>query len=91
MKSWSTSEDADDRPTEEVVFVFAELEESSENSKSSPDVIESKQDISSKTIDPIKENDNGRPSVTTKSIVPEWVQSTANFWIDGNVSDKKIY
>ena len=90
VKSWSTSGDADDRPTEEVVFIFTGLEKSSENSKSSSDVNKSKQNISQKTIDPIKENNDSRPSITAKSIVPKWVQSTANFWIDGNVSDKEF-
>ena len=44
VKSWSTSGDADDRPIEKVSFVHSGLEEYSENSKTSLDLIESKED-----------------------------------------------
>ncbi|MDH3313934.1 MAG: type VI secretion system tube protein Hcp [Nitrosopumilus sp.] len=49
VKSWSTSGDADDRPTEEVTFVYAGIEEFSENSKIL-DPVESQEEMSPETI-----------------------------------------
>ena len=79
VKSWSTSGDADDRPTEEVVFVYDGLEKFSENSGSSSNLPES-----------TEENNENDSIIMVKSRVPGWVQSTAQFWIDGNVSDREF-
>ena len=90
VKSWSTSGDADDRPIEKVSFVYSGLEEFSENSTTSLDLIEPKEKTSSEKIDPKKGVMREELDTKPKSKIPEWVQSTAKFWIDRNVSDEEF-
>jgi len=85
VKSWSTSADADDRPTEEVAFVYAGLEEFSENSKLL-DPAESQEKMYPETIDLMKEKSN----ISQKPRVPNWIQMTSTFWVEGNVTDREF-
>lgn len=89
VKSWSTSGDADDRPTEEVAFVYGGIEKFSENSNPS-DAVKSSEEMTQKTTESVKEDSEDSSILQTNTRVPKWVQSTAKFWIDGNVSDREF-
>ena len=91
VKSWSTSGDADDRPTEEVAFYYnditiiregGDIESPSEKSAESG-ILEERSKTDDKTT-----ADETIPIPQPR--VPSWVQSTATFWVEGNVTDKEF-
>ncbi|MGI9565798.1 MAG: type VI secretion system tube protein Hcp [Nitrosopumilus sp.] len=90
VKNWSTSGDADDRPTEEVAFYYNDItvireggdKESSEKSTESG-ISEEHPKTNDKTT-----TDETIPIPQPR--VPNWVQSTATFWADGDVTDKEF-
>ena len=74
------SGNADERPMEEISFVFEKMTTSS-----------------TKEIEPIRESE--LPTEKTEEIpkaeivqarVPNWVQTTATFWVNGDVSDREF-
>ena len=90
VKSWSTSGDADDRPTEEVAFYYNDItiiregdKESSSEKSAESGILEERPKIDDKTT-----ADETIP--TPQPRVPNWVQSTATFWADGDVTDKEF-
>jgi len=89
VKSWSTSGDADDRPTEEVTFVYTGLEEFSENSKIL-DPVESQEEMSPETIDLKNEKLGEKSNMLQKPRVPNWIQMTSTFWVEGDVTDREF-
>jgi type VI protein secretion system component Hcp len=91
VKSWSTSGDADDRPTEEVAFYYNDItiireggdKESSSGKPTESEILEEHSKTNEKTT-----TDENIP--TPQPRVPNWVQSTATFWADGDVTDKEF-
>jgi type VI secretion system secreted protein Hcp len=77
ITTYSVSGDADDRPTEEISFTFEKLV-----------LVENKD---SQTTDKIFIDESTKNLLTdSKPRVPIWVQTTAQFWIDKNVSDREF-
>ena len=91
VKSWSTSGDADDRPTEEVTFYYNDItiireggdKDSPSEKSTEPGILEG----SPKTNDKTTRNET---IPIPKPRVPNWVQSIATFWADGDVTDKEF-
>jgi len=83
ITSYSMSGDANNRPIEEISLLYEKLVNSSERIK-----------------EPIKEpieKPVEKPKVeevpaleTVQPRVPNWVQTTATFWVDGDVSDREF-
>ena len=80
ITSYTLSGDADDRPTEEITLYYEKIFESIKQTK---EPIESSAAEKPSAVD-IPEN----IQVPTK--VPTWVQTTASFWVNGDVSDREF-
>lgn len=91
VKSWSTSGEADDRPTEEVAFYYNDItiireREDKEPSSGKPTefgILKEHPKTNEKTT-----TDEDIP--TPQPRIPNWVQSIATFWADGDVTDKEF-
>ena len=90
VKSWSTSGDADDRPTEEVVILFTGLEKSPSSDDDVKSESKEKDDSSSKDSESNREQKQDESMIVPGQRVPSWVQSTAKFWVDKDVSDREF-
>ena len=82
ITSYSMTAKGDQRPTEEISIVFTKISK----------VTKEMQPAEKSTIEPTPPQ---RPTeVPSKEIVqarvPSWVQTTATFWVDGNVSDREF-
>ncbi len=87
------SANGDDRPTEQVTLVYSEIKESSAQKpevtpepESPVDTTEPEKpvEIPDETSAEMQDQDTDAPRV------PTWVETTATFWIDGNVSDREF-
>lgn len=75
---YSISVRGDERPMEEISFVYAKISQATgEKEPTEPTIPE-------RPVDDI-------PAIeVVETRVPNWVQTTASFWVDGNVSDREF-
>jgi len=82
--SYFVSASENQRPMEEISFVYERITQSTSTEKEPVE----KSNTEPKTERPTVDDIPAREIVQEK--VPSWVQTTANFWVDGNVSDKEF-
>ena len=79
---YSISATGDQRPMEQISFVFTKISQPTEEEKSTETTLEPTSP--EKPVDDIPATEKIEPRV------PNWVQTTASFWVDGNVSDREF-
>ena len=82
ITSYSFSGDSDSRPTEEIHLYYEKINQKTQQTKE-PETA------------PVEPTPPQRPTEVpateiVKQKVPSWVQTTATFWVDGNVSDREF-
>lgn len=85
ITSYSMSGTTDERPLEEITSSYEKIMQYDEPIKSSEaDLVAEKPEIVEESAVTEESIDSEQPRV------PNWVQTTATFWVDGNVSDREF-
>lgn len=82
ITSFSLGGSADERPVEEISLNFEEIKRNSQTKSTTE-----KDNSADETKEEMKKDE---AIIKPKPKVPEWVQSTARFWIDKDVSDREF-
>jgi len=80
---YSISATGDQRPMEEISFVYTKISQPAKEKESTETTIEPTQP-ERPAVDDIP------AAEIVEARVPTWVQTTASFWVDGNVSDREF-
>lgn len=86
ITSYSISGTGTDRPTEEFSLNFEKITYAESSTESLRADIAIRESIS----EPVKETVNDEMIMKEKARVPQWIETTAQFWIDEGVSDREF-
>ena len=93
ITSYSISGSAEDVPVEDISLNFEKITRNSETksqTKDDPTNDELEKEKVSETTKPSEKMKEDESIIKPKPRVPGWVQSTAQFWVDENVSDREF-
>ena len=83
ITSYQVSGDSDSRPVEEIHLNYEKI-----NQKKEP--TEEPKSTTVEPVAPTRPTENIPATEIVQARVPTWVQTTASFWVDGDVSDREF-
>jgi len=83
ITSYQISGDSDSRPVEEMSLYFEKIKQSNQPTKE-PET------TTAEPVTPARPTEDIPAREVVEARVPTWVQTTASFWVDGDVSDREF-